>query len=376
MRRFITSDRQLLFIVATLAILGFFIFLSASMGLLARGTGASFGSVVFSQGVLGLLGGFIAMYITAQIPYTFWRKYSFYVFLGAILLTILVFIPGIGFAHGGASRWINLGPISFQPSEFLKIAFIIYFAAWLSGVWRKIGNAKFGLIPFGILLGIIGGILLLQPDTDTFLVIFASGIAMYITAGARWRDVAVMLLASALGLAIIAFARPYVMDRFLTFLDPSRDPLGSGYQIQQSLIAVGSGGFFGRGFGQSVQKFDFLPEPIGDSVFAVFAEEFGFLGGVLLILLFIWFAKRGLTISVRAPDTFSRLLVLGIVILIVTQAVINIGSMLSVLPLTGIPLPFVSHGGTALFITLAEIGIILNISKHMKKTENSKRKTA
>lgn len=340
------------------------------MGLLTRENGATFNDVVINQGLFGLLGGLIAMYITSKINYKFWRKYSLYIFIISLILTLLVFVPGIGFQHGGASRWVNFGFISFQPSEILKIGFIIYFSAWLSGVWRKIGSAKFGLIPFGIMLGLIGGILLLQPDTDTLAVIFVTGLAMYITAGARWRDVFLMILASALGLAMIAFARPYVMDRLLTFVDPARDPLGSGYQIQQSLIAVGSGGIFGRGFGQSIQKFDFLPEPIGDSVFAVAAEEFGFVGSVFLILLFIWFVKRGLTISVRAPDTFSRLLVLGIVILIAIQAFVNIGAMLGILPLTGLPLLFVSHGGTALFITLAEMGIILNISKHAIKPRN------
>lgn len=365
--RSLKVDRQFLLVVVILTSVGFFVFLSAAMGLLARETGASFRSVVTNQALFGLLGGGIAMYITSKIPYKFWQKYSLYIFIASVILTLMVFVPGIGFEHGGAKRWVDFGVISFQPSEFLKIGFIIYFAAWLSGVWRKIGNAKFGLIPFGIMLGLIAGVLLLQPDTDTLAVIFASGLAMYITAGARWRDVILMILASAMGLAMIAFARPYVMDRFMTFLDPSRDPLGSGYQIQQSLIAIGSGGFTGRGFGQSIQKFDFLPEPIGDSVFAVAAEEFGFIGGLILIGLFVWFTKRGLTISVRAPDTFSRLLVLGIVILIVVQSFVNIGAMLSVLPLTGIPLLFVSHGGTALFITLAEIGIILNISKYAKK---------
>ncbi len=367
MRTLLKVDRQFLLIVALLTCIGFFIFLSASMGLLAQKTGAQFNSVVFTQVVLGLFGGIIAMFITASIPYTFWRKYSFYLFIIAIILTLLVFVPGISFAHGGARRWLQLGPVNVQTSELLKIGFIIYFSAWLSGVWRKLGSFKFGLIPFGILIGLIGAILLAQPDTGTFLVIFISGIAMYITAGARWRDILLMVLVSSLVLLLIAFVRPYIMQRLLTFTHPGSDPLSSGYQIQQSLIAIGSGGVFGRGFGQSIQKFNYLPEAICDSIFAVMGEEFGFVGGVVLICLFVWLVKRGLAIAIRAPDTFSRLLVLGIVILIITQSFTNIGAMLAVLPLTGIPLLFVSHGGTALFMVLAEVGIILNISKHMKK---------
>jgi cell division protein FtsW len=168
-------------------------------------------------------------------------------------------------------------------------------------------------------------------------------------------------------LAAIAYSRPYVMSRINTFINPSSNALGSGYQIQQSLIAIGSGGVFGRGFGQSIQKFNVLPEPIGDSIFAVACEEFGFVGGVSIILFYIFFAFRGLKIAVRTNDIFGRLVVVGIVIMIVSQAFVNIGAMAGILPLSGITLPFISHGGTALFMTLLEVGIILNISKSQKK---------
>jgi cell division protein FtsW len=191
---------------------------------------------------------------------------------------------------------------------------------------------------------------------------------MFVTAGGRWRDVGLMFLSAVVLLAIVAFMRPYIMERLTTFMHPESDPQGSGYQIQQSLIAVGSGGFSGRGFGQSIQKFEYLPEPIGDSIFAVYAEEFGFIGSTLLILLFVSFTFRGYKIAASASDLFGMLLVVGFMTLIACQAFLNIGAMVGVAPLSGLPLPFISHGGTALLVTLTMIGIVLNVSKYRKKS--------
>lgn len=358
---------DLLFLIVTILLVasGFFIFNSAALGLLNRG-GATLRSVVFNQAILGLLGGSLAAFIISRINYKFWRKYAFYLFITSIFLTILVFVPGLGFSHGGATRWINLGFITFQPAEILKFSFIIYMAAWFSGIRQKSRTFGYGLLPVAIILTILGTILLAQPDTDTFIIMATTGISMYFISGAKWRHIFVLLLVGMLGIAMLATYKPYIKERVLTYLDPSRDAQGASYQVQQSLIAIGSGQFSGRGFGQSVQKFKFLPEPIGDSVFAVAAEEFGFLGAVGLVILFVFFALRGFKISIRAPDIFSRLLVSGIVILITIQAFVNIGAMLSILPLTGIPLPFVSHGGTSLFFTLAAVGIVLNISRYKR----------
>ncbi len=352
--------------IITLMVVGFFIFSSASLGLLTKGND-QYSSVAFSQTFFGLFLGTIAMIITSRIQYKNWRKYAFYIFLGALFLNLLVFVPGIGFAHGGAKRWILVFGFSFQPAEILKTAFIIYFAAWLASAKDKVSTLKHGLLPFLLILGVVASVILLQPDTDTFALIACSGLAMFLTAGGKWRHVFALFLLGIIGLGLIAFARPYVKDRIMTFVNPSANGLTSGYQIQQSLIAIGSGGLVGRGFGQSVQKFNFLPEPIGDSIYAVAAEEFGFVGAVLLVFLFVTFAFRGLKIAVRTEESFGRLLVVGIVILITAQAFVNIGAMLSVLPLSGNPLPFVSHGGTALLITLAQVGIILNISRFQKK---------
>ena len=353
-------------IIITLVTLGFFIFSSASLGLLAR-EGAHFSSVAFSQIVFGIIGGGIGMFLTSQIYYRNWRRFAFYIFLGTCLLTLAVFIPGIGFEHGGAHRWLIVAGFSFQPAELLKIGYIIYMATWLSGTQKQEATFKNGVLPFLGITMVVGIILLLQPDTDTFLLMGTAGLAMFVTAGGRWRDVGLMMLSGVVLLALLAFSRPYIMDRITTFLDPTTDPQGSSYQIQQSLISIGSGGFAGRGFGQSIQKFEYLPEPIGDSIFAVFSEEFGFIGSVFLIGLLSFFTFRGYKIASHASDLFGMLLVVGFMTLIVIQAFLNIGAMLSLAPLMGLPLPFVSHGGTALLTTLIAVGIVLNVSKYQKK---------
>ncbi|MAF59523.1 stage V sporulation protein E [bacterium] len=358
-------DRTLLIITITLVVAGFFIFTSASLGLLAR-EGARFSSVAFNQIFLGMLLGSAILFLTSRIRYRKWRKYAFVLFITSIATALLVFVPGLGLEAGGAKRWILFGPVSFQPAEFLKIAYVIYLAAYLTGNRSQTTRITHGLLPF---LGITAAAaipLILQPDTGTLLVILSAGTAMFIAAGARARDVLTIAAVPVIGITILAAIRPYVRERLLTFFNPATDPLGSSYQIQQSLISIGSGQWSGRGFGQSVQKFNFLPEPIGDSIFAVFSEEFGFIGASLLIALFLAFAFRGLKIASQAPDYFGGLLVVGIVILIVSQSFINIASMLAVLPLTGLPLVFISHGGTALLFALASIGIVLNVSKYRK----------
>lgn len=358
-------DKTLLVLVTLLVVLGFFIFSSASLGLLAR-DGASFSSVALNQFVFGILGGGVALFLMSNIHYRHWRQYAFYIFLTSIILTLLVFIPGLGFSHGGATRWISLGPLTIQPAEFLKIGFVIYMATWLSGMYRHANSFMKGTVPFALLVALVGVIMLLQPDTDSFAIMTFAAMAMFITAGARWRDIFLIILVGVMMLMTLAFARPYVMDRLTVFMHPETDPLGAGYQIQQSLIAVGSGGLTGRGFGQSIQKFEYLPEPIGDSIFAVYAEEFGFIGSALLILLLSIFTFRGYKIATEAKDLFGMLLVVGVMTLIASQAFLNIAAMVSLAPVSGLPLPFISHGGTALLAALASIGIVLNVSKYRK----------
>ena len=358
-------DRTFLVSIIALSLGGFFIFSSAALGLLAT-SNEPFGSVTLTQ-LVSLVVGFIAFYITSKIPYKFWKKYAFYIFVAVILLNLILFIPSLTLNHGGAGRWINLHLITLQPSEFLKIAFIIYLAAWLASVKTKVSEFKYGIMPFLIITAILGGLLLAQSDTFTLAVIIVTGAGMLIAAGARVKHIILIALAAILLIGTVAYVRPYARQRIVTFLHPAADPLGAGYQVQQSLIAIGSGRILGRGFGQSVQKFGYLPEPIGDSIFAVEAEEFGFVGSVVLICFFLLFAFRSFKISTRAPDTFSGLVVLGISMLIVVESFMNIAAMMGLIPLSGKPLLFVSHGGTALIIILAAVGIIANISKFQKR---------
>jgi len=278
-------DRPFLIIISILIAGGFFIFSSAALGLLARG-GIELSAVMLNQ-LIGLATGIVALLVTIRIPYSFWNKYAFYIFIVGILATLAVFLPGIGFTHAGATRWLSFGSFSFQPAELLKITFVIYLAAWFGGVRQKIQTFKYGVLPLVALIGICAVVLIAQPDLGTLLVIGVTGVGMFIAGGGKWTHLLILGLVGIIGIAVLGFTFPYVQARITTFINPAADSLGAGYQIQQSLIAVGSGQLSGRGFGQSVQKFNFLPEPVGDSIFAVFAEEWGFIGALLLILIFI-----------------------------------------------------------------------------------------
>jgi cell division protein FtsW len=359
----LSIDKPFFIIVLITLLFGLFMFGSAALGVLAKHE-VKFYSVLLNQLVYALFGGLLALFVGLFVHYTHFKKYSFHFYLFTLFLTILVFVPHIGFAHGGAKRWIHILGFSLQPSEFLKYSSVLFLAAWLSANKKRLSDIAYGLVPFGFIAGIPFLLLLLQPDTGTGAIIALSCFAMYIVAGAPWRDVGIVCISGIVGLILLATIRPYVKDCILTFIDPSRDSRGSSYQLQQSLIAIGSGGVVGRGYGQSIQKFNFLPEPIGDSIFAVISEELGMIGGVIVIVLFTLIGIRGLKISKGIKDTFGMLLVIGIVSIFLIQAFMNIASMLGVFPLTGVPLPFISHGGTALLTALFGVGIILNISKY------------
>ena len=283
----------------------------------------------------------------------------------------LVFIPGIGTTLNGAKRWIFIAGMSFQPVALLNIGFIIYWSAWLSFAKDKVKTIKYGLLPLVLILGIVGSFLLSQPDTDSLVVICVTGTIMYLVSGGKFKYVFLLGIVGLICLAGLAFTRPYIMARINSFVNPSEYSLTSGYQAQQSQIAVGSGQIFGRGFGQSIQKFKFLPESISDSIFAVLGEEMGFIGCVFVVGLFLFFIFRGFRISIRSPDLFGGLLVLGIVILIATQSFVNIASVLGIIPISGIPLAFFSQGGTSMLMMLVQLGIVLNVSKYGKTSFTS-----
>lgn len=282
----------------------------------------------------------------------------------AIGVNILLFIPQFTFFHGGASRWLDVGPLTFQPSELLKIAFIIYIAAWIQHSKDKIHHIKRGLIPYLIMVGVLGVLLLAQKDTDTFVIIAFTGMIMFVVAGMPIRHVLLAGLAMALIVVSVIVFRPYALKRVQTYFDRASDTQGAGYQINQSLIAIGSGQVTGRGFGQSIQKFGYLPQPTDDSIFAVAAEEFGFIGSVILILLYVLFAASSFRIASHAPDVFGGFVAVGFAVLVITESFMNIAAMLGLVPLSGMPLLFVSHGGSALIITLAAAGVVANVSKY------------
>jgi len=357
-------DKILLGIVGILVLFGFFMLASAFLGPTAQ-KAETFWSAILRQIVIGLVGGGTLLFIASRIPYQFWKKVALPLFLLTFFLTILVFFP-IGVEHGGAKRWIRLGTFTFQPSEFLKFGFLIYLSSWLASRKEQVSSFKFGLFPFLIIIAFVGVLLVKEPNISTLLVIAFTALSLFYIAGGRFKQIAVMTLIGAVLLVGVALVRPYLKERITVFLNPTHDSQGTGYQINQSFIAFGSGGLFGKGFGMSIQKFNYLPEPTGDSIFAVIGEEFGFLGTSGLIALFLLFLYRGLLVSSRAPDNFGRLLGSGIAILIISQSFMNMAAMIGIFPLTGLPLLFISQGGSALALTLAEVGVLLNISKHQR----------
>lgn len=358
-------DKPFLILTVIILCCGLLFFLSASLGVLAKNE-SKFYSILFSQLVLGVGGGLLGLFLVSKIPYTFWKKYSPYLFIFGIILTTLVFIPSLSLSHGGATRWITFGFFSFQPAEILKITYIMYFSAWLSWFIKRKNEKGMSIFVVVLLFFTSASVLVMQPDTKSLILIVLSSIGIFFVSGIPMKKILIIFLVAIIGFSALVATKPYLRDRVQTFMNPASDPRGSSYQIQQSLIALGSGGMFGRGFGQSVQKFSYLPEPQGDSIFAVIGEEFGFLGTISIVILFLLFTLRGLYIANRAPDMFSKLLVTGLTILISAQSFLNMAALSGVFPLTGVPLVFISQGGTSLMFSLIAVGIILSISRQQR----------
>jgi cell division protein FtsW len=355
-------DKTLLITIIVLLVSGLIIFGSAALGVLAVNE-VKFYSVIKTQLVYALIGGSFALWLGAYIPYTFYKKYVYGIFGTALFITALVFVPFLSRYHGGAHRWIDLGPLSLQPSEGLKFSFVLFVAFWCSTYRSKFKNWKYGLLGYMVPALVVSLLLLAQPDFGTYLVIMTASFITYFVGGARKKHIQTLVVSGIIGVLLLIAVRPYMLERVKTFFNNTHDPRGSSWQLNQSLIALGSGGLTGRGLGQSIQKFNYLPEPIGDSIFAVLGEELGFFGALYILILYGIVGMRGYIIFNEVDDQFGRLLALGIVIIILAQATLNIGSMLGILPLTGVPLPLVSHGGTALMVALFELGVLLNISK-------------
>ncbi len=356
-------DRILLFVILILIGLGLIVLSSASTEISRERFGKPYYYFVH-QLIYGVGIGLIMFFVVQRIPYTFWKKLAVPILAISIIALILIFVPGLGFGYGGAKRWINLGFFSFQPSEIIKLGFIIYLAAWLEKREIEFKSFTQSTLPFLIIIGLIGILIIAQPDIGTLGVITVIGMVILFLAGARLSHIFVLFLGGLAALFALIKIAPYRMNRFLTFLNPEIDPLGISYQIKQALLAIGSGGLFGLGLGHSRQKYNYLPSPASDSVFAITAEELGFVGATILIILFICLVLRGFRIAKNSPDKFAKLTAVGISSWFAIQAFINIGAITGLIPLTGITLPFISYGASSIIISLIGAGILINISKY------------
>jgi len=311
----------------------------------------------------GAILGLIAWLFFAKVDYHKWQKWAFLTLLISLILLIFVFVPGVGLGFKGAQRWIGFGPFSFQPTELLKLTFVLYLATWLSKKGDQVSHFQYGFLPFLAVLAVISFLIVLQPDIGTLSVILLTAVIIFYLAGARFLHLSMVGAILALAFLFLILIAPYRMNRLTVFRNPETDLQGIGYHLNQALIAEGSGGLWGLGLGQSRQKYNYLPEASGDSIFAIICEELGFLRSIALVSLFIFLGYQGLKVSRGAPDKFGRLLAGGITSWLTFQALVNILALIGLLPLTGIPLPLVSYGGSAMVISLVGIGILTNISK-------------
>lgn len=306
---------------------------------------------------LWLILGVLILWLTSFFDYHRFYNLALAIILLSLVGLILVFLPFIGVSALGAHRWLNFGGLIVQPAELAKLSLVIYLAAWFSN------KEKARLLAFLLLIAVVVSLVILEPDLGTAIIICSTAVILYFiseTPLSHLLFLAVTFLVSALGLSI---AVPYRFKRLTTFLNPQEDPLGASYHIRQVLLSFGAGGFWGLGLGKSRQKFEYLPEAMTDSIFAILAEEIGFIGAILIIMLFVFILWRGIKIALLAPDKFGQLLAAGIIFSLATQMLINLGAMTVLLPLTGVPLPFISYGGSSLVVSLTGVGILLNISR-------------
>lgn len=310
--------------------------------------------------------GIIGMFFIMNVDYWTWRTWAKVILIICFVLLVLVLIPGIGNVRNGSRSWIGIGAFSIQPSEFMKLAMIAFLAKFLSERQKYITSFKKGLVPSLSLVFLAFGMIMLQPDLGTGTVMVGTCIVMIFIAGARIRHFVFLGLIGVAGFAGLILSAPYRIKRITSFLDPWQDPLGSGFQIIQSLYAIGPGGLFGLGLGQSRQKFFYLPEPQTDFIFAILAEELGFIGGSFILLLFSLLLWRGIRIALGAPDLYGSFLAVGIIAMVAIQVMINIGVVTGLMPVTGITLPFLSYGGSSLTLMLLAIGVLLNISRYSR----------
>jgi len=348
-------DRMLIGLIFVLTIIGILFVYDSSVVIAMRDFSDRF--YFAKEQLKWLVLGWVIFGIFSYIPYKQWYKAAIPVLMITIALLLLVFIPGVSVKALGAKRWINLGFTVLQPAEFAKLALIIYLSAWFSSKERK------RLLPFLLLLCMVVGLIILEPDLGTAFIVLCIAVCLYFFSGApaiHFLFIIPILIAGAILLAIIS---PYRFARLTSYINPEKDPLGSSYQIRQATIALGSGGVFGVGIGKSRQKYEYLPEANTDSIFAIIGEETGFIGSVFISLIYMIIIFRGYAIAYRTGDNFGKLLALGISSWIGIQSMINIAAISALIPLTGIPLPLISYGGSNLVVMLAALGILINISR-------------
>lgn len=326
------------------------------------------------QLLYGFCIGLSVMWLLSRIDYHFWKRAAFPLMIINIILMIMLLIPGIGVELLGARRWISIGGILFQPSELIKLTFLLYLGIWLEARTKTIHDASTGFIPFMIMIAflvlMIAGV---QKDLGTMVVIAVIAVSAYFVAGAPWKHL-LIIFSSAVGVLLFLIkllpvfipSFNYRAQRLTVFLNPDVDPLGIGFHINQALLAIGSGGVLGLGLGHSRQKFNYLPEVMTDSIFAVIAEELGFVIAIAIVVLYLGIMVQGYRVAKSAPDTFGKIVAIGITTWITFQAVVNIMAMLALVPVTGIPLPLISYGSTSTATLLAAVGILINISRQTK----------
>ncbi len=351
--------------MAVLALLLFGLFVLSSASHIAASK--KFGDptyYLYEQLLKGVLVGALGFLIFYKLPLSFLKKYSFLFLILSIGLVTLVFIPQFGLTHGGSTRWLSVGPISFQPSEILKLSFVIYLASWLGSRSKQLQAVNSGLLPFLIIVGVIGLLLLMQPNMGTFGVIALSAVVTYFAAGGKVGHIVFLALLGIVAFFAFIYLKPYGAQRFQVFLNPQYDTSGASYQINQALTAIGVGGLNGIGPNQNLVS-AYLPEAIGDSVFAVLAEKLGLLGVSFSLALYLLFGIFGFRIAAKSPDDFSKLLAAGITSWILIQSFINMAAISGMMPLTGVPMPFMSYGSSGLVVSLSAMGIIANISRRI-----------
>ncbi len=348
--------------ILVLVVFGLVVLSSAGIVEAQKKFGSSY-YFVFHQLLYGILPGLAGLALFSFIDHKFWKKISLPLLFGSLVLMILVFVPSIGHGLKGATRWLNFGPFTIQPAEILKLCLIIYLAAWFSNREERIKNWSYGAAPFFIVMAFIVLLLYLQPDIGTLIIVMMIGGGLYFISGRSMKELMVVGAITLVLFSFFVYFEQYRWNRIMAFWNPEADPRGISYQINQSLIAIGSGGLFGVGFQNSSQKQGFLPEVLNDSIFAIIAEELGYAGSVAVIAMFAFLSFLMTQIAKSAPDKFGALLVMGVNVWVTSQAFVNIAAISGLIPLTGIPLPFISYGGTAVAVLMMGLGMVLNVAK-------------